>query len=107
MTTNKDWEALIHGIARNAKQLIFTVHVLEQMCRREVTMAMALDALRNGRIVRPPRLDDNTGDTKCRVEHYRAGETLCIVAAVQGAGAAQAVVITAFKTNEEIHVPFH
>jgi hypothetical protein len=62
LQTNKDWETLIHEIARNAKRLIFTRHVLEQMRVREVTMAMALDTLRAGRIVRPPRPDDNTGD---------------------------------------------
>jgi Domain of unknown function (DUF4258) len=107
MATNKDWETLIHEIARNAKRLIFTRHVLEQMRVREVTMAMALDTLRAGRIVRPPRPDDNTGDMKCRLEHYCAGEAVCIVAAVQGSGSSQVVVVTAFKISEETYVPLH
>jgi Domain of unknown function (DUF4258) len=107
MATNKDWESLIHELARTTKRLIFTIHALEQMCRREISMAMALDTLRSGQIARPPQIDDNTGDMKCRLEHYCAGESISVVAAVQGAGANQVIVITAFRTSEEKHVSVH
>lgn len=96
MPTNKDWERLIHEISRNAKQLIFTDHALDQMRKREISLSMALDTLRNGQIIRTPKFEDITGDTKCRMERYCGGKCLRIVVAVTGLGATRAVVIPAF-----------
>lgn len=100
MTTNRDWEALIHKIAQGGGRVEFTDHAWKQMDARDISSSMAMDTLRNGRIVRPPQVNDATGETKCRMEHYCAGEEVRVVVAVTGAGANMAVVITAFTTSE-------
>jgi hypothetical protein len=68
--------------ALDSSKVIFTDHALVQMKKRKITMGCALEALRKGRINLTPELDSNTGDLKCRMEHFVAGSNVRIVVAI-------------------------
>lgn len=81
MATNRDWENLIHEIATNTINVIFTRHADEMMAARCITKPMVLETLRRGHIVRPP-VHTPTGHTKCRMEYDCGGDEIKVIAAV-------------------------
>lgn len=48
------WEKLIRGIAQDTSRISFSRHALSQMRVRKITLSMALDVLRKGKIVLEP-----------------------------------------------------
>ena len=75
-------EAHIRKESQNTEKVIFLPHVNVQMKKRKITTDMVFDALRKGKIKLRPELDSNTGDLKCRMEHYVAGNNVKIVVAI-------------------------
>ncbi|SAL10742.1 hypothetical protein AWB64_00318 [Caballeronia sordidicola] len=100
MATNRDWENLIHEIAQNTINVIFTRHADEMMAARCITKAMVLETLRRGRIVRPPALTPS-GHTKCRMEYDCGGDEIKVIAAVTDMNATRTVVVTSFDRDRE------
>jgi hypothetical protein len=100
MATNRDWENLIHEIATNTINVIFTRHADEMMAARCITKAMVLETLRRGHMVRPP-VHTPTGHTKCRMEYDCGGDEIKVIAVVTGMGATQTIVVTAFDKDRE------
>lgn len=52
------------------------------MRQRKITKDWVFETLRKGRIKIKPELDSNTGDLKCRMEHYVAGTDIKVVVAI-------------------------
>ena len=75
-------ETHIRQEALHTERVIFLPHVQQRMRERRITKDMALETLKKGRIRIRPEMDYNTGDLKCRMEHYVAGADVKIVVAI-------------------------
>ncbi|MGB7196121.1 MAG: DUF4258 domain-containing protein [Collimonas pratensis] len=97
MSTSKhQWEKLIRGIAQDTARISFSRHALGQMRARKITLSMALDVLRKGKIELEPEVDMKTGHTCCRMERYTAGKAVAVVVACEDEHAPDCIVVTAF-----------
>lgn len=52
------------------------------MKEREISRKMVYDALHLGRINREPEPNIMKGSLECRLDHYRAGESYSVIAAI-------------------------
>jgi hypothetical protein len=76
-------ERLIRQRAKeDTASFVFTHHARVRMRQRNITMPMALDCLRNGRIFSTPEPNSVFGTTECRMQHYVAGRHIALVVAV-------------------------
>lgn len=80
--------------------MVWTEHAKQQMRKRAITMAVALDVLRNGAISMEPELDIRTNHTKCRMERYCAGRPIAVQVALEHEKATKCIVVTAFAIEE-------
>jgi hypothetical protein len=63
-------------------RIVFMHHARIRMKERRITMPMALDCLRSGRILLTPEPNILYGTTECRMQHYSAGRHIGLVVAV-------------------------
>lgn len=75
-------EEYIRTASLDTQRVVFLRHVDQQMRKRNITKDMALETLRKGKIKLRPELDTNTGDLKCRMEHFVAGHNTKMVVAI-------------------------
>lgn len=75
-------EKYIRATSSDTTKILFLPHVNAQMRKRKITMDMALETLRRGKINLQPEIDNNTGDLKCRMEFYVAGKNVKLVIAI-------------------------
>lgn len=68
--------------ALTTANVVFSIHALTRMKERKISMAMALETLRSGRIIIEPEMDQDTGDKKCRMELFVAGHDVKVVVAI-------------------------
>jgi len=101
MALNKaGWERKVRHLARACGSIVWTEHAKQQMRRRAITMAVALDVLRYGSVNREPEPDIRTGHVVCRMERYCAGAPITLVVALDGEHATECLVVTAFTIGE-------
>ena len=79
---NADLQKRIRLLARDSAAVLFTVHVQERMVLRQVSDIEVLECLRSGVIQRPPQVDRDTGDLKCRMESFGSSRNLAVVVAL-------------------------
>lgn len=91
-----DWEKRIKNIALESACISFSSHALSQMRKRKITLSMALDVLRKGKILLEPEPDIKTGHMVCRMERYTAGSPVAVVVACEDENAPNCIVVTAF-----------
>lgn len=94
--SKRDWEKLIRKIAKDDGSVFLSEHVEVRMRQRKITRGMVLEVLRKGNIHREPEPDIKTGDTKCTMERYVAGEPIGVVVALENIKSISCLVITAF-----------
>lgn len=98
--TKRDWEKKIRALAVNSGNVIWTEHAKQQMRRRNISMAVALDALCHGVIRREPEVDIRTAHTVCRMERYAAGKTVGICVALEAESSQSGIVVTAMLIGD-------
>lgn len=91
-----DWERMIKSIANVSGRISFSKHALSQMRSRKITLSMAFDVLRKGKILLEPEPDIKTGHTICRMERFTAGSAVAVVVACEDENAPDCIVVTAF-----------
>ncbi len=94
--SKRDWEKLIRKIAKEEGNVFFSEHVELRMRQRKITRIVAMEVLRKGNINKEPEPDIKTGDTKCAMERYVAGQPISIVVALEDRNATSCLVVTAF-----------
>jgi hypothetical protein len=87
-------QAYIKKESLDSSKVIFTEHAMVQMRKRKINMSCALEALRKGKINITPEMDFNSGDLKCRMEHYVAGCAVRVVVAISD-DVPEVIVVTA------------
>jgi hypothetical protein len=80
--TNADIQKRIRLLAQDSSNVFFTEHVQDRMLLRMVSDFEVLDCLRGGVIQRPPKLDRQTGDLKCQMEHFGSSRNLAVIVAL-------------------------
>jgi hypothetical protein len=75
-------EGYIRNESLTSQNVFFTEHVNAQMRTRKITKDLVMATLQKGKIKRTPEPDLNTGDLKCRMEHYVAGFDIGVVVAI-------------------------
>lgn len=95
--SKKQWETHIRGCCQDTSNIAWTKHAKTRMRERKITMAVALDILRNGTIKLEPEPDIKTGHMVCRIERYCAGSTIALSVALEEEGATTCIVVTAIN----------
>jgi len=80
--TNAELQNRIRLLAKDTSKVFFTDHVQSRMLLRRVSDIEVLDCLRTGVIQRPPQLDRETGDLKCRMESFGSNRNLAVMVAL-------------------------
>ena len=80
--TNVDLQKRIRQLAKDSAKVLFTEHVQDRMLLRRVSDIEVLDCLRSGVTQRPPQVDRETGDLKCRMENFGSNRNLAVVVAL-------------------------
>lgn len=98
--SKRDWEKLVKQIAKDSANVSWSTHAQQQMRRRHITFAMALDVLCHGVIQKEPEPDIRTGNMICRMERYCAGNDLGICVALHSELATEMIVVTAIRFGD-------
>lgn len=81
--SNHQLERHIRQSSADSANVAFVKHALDQMRARHVNQAMVREALRMGRMHRPPEPDIRFAGLKCRMEHFVSGMNVAVVVAVE------------------------
>lgn len=95
--SKRQWETHIRKLSKYSDNVYWTRHAEQQMRKRHITKAVALDVLRAGVINLEPEPDIKTGHITCRMERFCAGVNVAIVVALEGEGARECIVVTALN----------
>ena len=80
--TNVQLQKHIRTLAKNSDSVFLSQHAQDRMALRGVTDVQVFECLRNGHIQRPPVRDRETGDLKCRMEHFGTNRNISVVVAL-------------------------
>lgn len=75
-------QRLIHEIAKDSGQVVFTHHARIRMRQRQISGGLVLDVLRHGRLSRLPEPNATYGSLECRIERYSAGRQIAVIVAL-------------------------
>jgi hypothetical protein len=75
-------QRLIRERSADPVAVFFTTHCRLRMRQRQVTLALLLDVLRQGRMRRPAEPDARHGGLVCRMEYFVAGRQLAAAVAL-------------------------
>jgi hypothetical protein len=80
--SNVQLQAHIRVAAQNTASIVITGHAAAQMKKRYLGINEVYDCLRNGMIVRPPKVNADHGTLECRMERYVGGREIAVVVAL-------------------------
>lgn len=68
--------------AAASDKVFITRHAEQRMMERNISRKMVYDALHLGRMSREPEPNIAKGSTECKLDHYCAGESYSVIAAI-------------------------
>lgn len=77
--SNAQLQKHIRAIAQNTAAIVITGHAAARMKKRYIGINEVYDCLRNGMIVRPPKINTDYDTLECRMERYVGGRELAVV----------------------------
>lgn len=80
--SNVQLQAYIRAAAQDTAHIVISGHAAAQMKKRYVGINEVYDCLRNGMIVRPPKVNARHDTLECRMERYVGGREIAVVAAI-------------------------
>lgn len=92
-------QALIREESTVTSNVIFTLHVEQQMRKRNITKSAVLETLRRGVIRRTPEPNMMHGQVECLMEHYCSGHHIGVIVAISDDPGL--VLITAMYTSRD------
>jgi len=80
--SREELETIVHARAMDSHNIDFTVHCLERLEEREITLIEALRCLRRGQIVGDIKHNQQLNTWKFRIQEPHPNDIVCLVAAV-------------------------
>jgi len=77
--SNVQLQGHIRALAADTAHIVITGHASAQMKKRYIGINEVYDCLRNGMIVRPPKINAEFGALECRMERYVGGREIAVV----------------------------
>ena len=75
----------IRLLGHDSHRVFISDHAAQRMRERQVSDYQVLECLRLGIIQRPPEIDRQTEDLKCRVEHFGTARNFSVIVALDKA----------------------
>ncbi len=81
--SDRQLERHIRKSAEDSANVAWTTHAERRMLERRITRAMAMEAIRQGVLSRPPEPEIAFAGLKCRMERFVAGIEVAVVVYVE------------------------
>lgn len=96
LMSNVQLQRYIRLQAKNSRYIFITDHARDRMLQRNVSDYEVVQCLREGIVQRPPAVDKDTDDLKCRMDYFGSARNLSVIVALDD-DQPELIVITVMK----------